>query len=303
MKLIFMGTPDFAVPTLQALLNSEHDVAAVYTQPPRPAGRGHKEQQSPVHQLAEQHGIEVCTPKSLKTPATQEAFTSLNADAAIVAAYGLLLPQAILDGCKYGCINVHPSLLPRWRGAAPLQWTIMAGDTETAMCIMQMDAGLDTGDILLQRNIMLPPDITAQQLHDDMAQLGGTMILETLEQIDSLTPTPQSTKGETYAKRTTKQDGKINWQQQTAHEIDCLIRGLNPWPGTFFTYQGESIKILSAKTIDMSGTAGEILDDQLTIACKEGAILPTRLQRPGKKPMEIKDFLRGFAMDKGNMVG
>lgn len=298
MKVIFMGTPDFAVPTLAALIASEHDVIAVYSQPPRPAGRGHKEQPSPVHQLAASHGIPVYHPVSLKGEAEQQAFAALSADVAVVAAYGLLLPPPILSGTRLGCINVHPSDLPRWRGAAPLQRTIMAGDATSAMCIMQMDVGLDTGDVLLRQSAAIPDNWNAGDLHDHMAQLGAAMILDTLAQHDSLTPAPQSADGVTYAHKITKEQLRINWSLP-AREVLNHIRGLAPYPAATAMLGDELLKITQATLAEDSGAAGTALDDALLIACGDGALRITELQRAGKKRMSADEVLRGFAIPKG----
>lgn len=298
MKIIFMGTPDFAVPTLAALIASEHHVIAAYSQPPRPAGRGHKLQPSPVQLLAESHDIPVYHPVLLKGEAEQHAFQSLDADIAVVAAYGLLLPPPILSGTRLGCINVHPSNLPRWRGAAPIQRTIMAGDSTTAMCIMQMDVGLDTGDVLLKRSVAIPPEWNAGDLHDHMAQLGADMILETLAQIDMLTPQPQSADGVTYAHKITKEQLRINWSL-SARDVLNHIRGLAPYPAATAMLDDEPLKITQATLANGAGTAGTALDDTLTIACGSGAIRITELQRAGKKRMSADELLRGLAIEKG----
>lgn len=287
MRIIFMGTPEFAVPTLQALIDTpEHSVVAVYSQPPRPAGRGHHETPSPVHQLAQQHGIAVFTPATLKGPAEQQQFASLGADVAVVAAYGLLLPKPILEACPFGCLNLHPSDLPRWRGAAPIQRTIMAGDTHSAMCIMQMNEGLDTGDVLLRQPVYVPTDTTAGQLHDKMAALGAECLLKTLEMHGRLEPQPQPDHGVTYAKKISKDEALIDWQRPAA-EILCHIRGLNPYPAAQCDIAGERVKIFEA-----------VMDDTpspLSFVCGDGKKLCiTELQRPNKKRMSTQDALRGW---------
>lgn len=305
MKLVFMGTPDFAVPTLQALIDSnQHDVVAVYSQPPRPAGRGYKETPSPVHQLADEHGIAVHTPKSLKNESIQAQFRCHGADAAIVAAYGLLLPKPILQAYPYGCINVHPSDLPRWRGAAPLQRTIMAGDTDTAMCIMQMDEGLDTGDVLLRQPLKVASDMTTGELHDIMAALGAECVLKTLELIDMLEPARQSECGITYARKITKEEAVIDWSK-SASEICNHIRGLNPYPAALTTLFDETIKIYNAMhaSISSGATPGTVLDEQLTIACGEGSLRITELQKPGKRRTRAEEFLRGNTIPAGTVLG
>jgi methionyl-tRNA formyltransferase len=304
LRLIFMGTPEFAVPTLRFLLESSQQIAAVYSQPPRPAGRGHKLQPSPVQILAEQHGIPVYTPTSLKSPEVQEQFRTHKADAAIVAAYGLLLPVAILEACPMGCINVHPSKLPRWRGAAPIQRTIMAGDKTTAMCIMQMAAGLDTGDILWQREVAIPKDMTAGELHDTMAGMAGPAVLETLEGLraGSIMPQPQSTEGITYATKILKDEARIDFSRP-AEKVLHHILALSPFPGAHFEYGGEKIKILKASLNNpLRGKSGCVLDSHLTLACGTGAIRPSLVQRPGKKPMSPEEMLRGFAIPAGTQL-
>ncbi len=288
MRIVFMGTPEFAVPTLQALIDSAHDVVAVYSQPPRPSGRGHKITLSPVHQLAEQHGIAVHTPTTLRDETIQAQFRCHSADIAVVAAYGLLLPTPILEAYPHGCINVHPSDLPRWRGAAPIQHTILAGDTTSAMCIMQMDEGLDTGDILLRREVDVPVDSTAGQWHDRMAALGAEMVLETLKTWHDITPIPQSDEGVTYARKITKTDSPINWSKP-AIEIYNQIRGLNPWPAATMTFRGETLKLFEAE-ITNSGS-----DDPFTVQCGDGRYLKILdVQRPGKKRMSAEACLRGW---------
>jgi methionyl-tRNA formyltransferase len=305
MKLVFMGTPEFAVPALKALVNSEHEVICVYTQPPRPAGRGHKEQLTPIHALALEHNIPVRTPKTLRDVAAQEEFKALNADAAIVAAYGLILPKPILDAYKYGCINIHPSLLPRWRGAAPIQRTIMNGDTETAICIMQMDEGLDTGDVLLSECMHLDDQITAGELHDIAAEKGAELLLITLSKLvkGEITPQKQAFEGVTYASKVKKEEGLINFEL-SAREIFNQIRGLNPWPGCYFQYNGENIKVIKAifSMDDHSCKPGTVIDDSLTIACGLGYIKPLKVQRPGKTAMETEVMLRGYSIKKGTIL-
>ncbi len=295
MRLIFMGTPDFAVPTLQALIDApEYEVVAVYSQPPRPAGRGQKLTPSPVQQLAEAHSIPVHTPITLKTPEAQAIFAAHGADAAIVAAYGLLLPQAILDAPRFGCINLHPSDLPRWRGAAPLQRTIMAGDRHTAMCIMQMEAGLDTGPVLHREPVSLEQGTTAGELHDLMSALGAKCLLQVLREVASGTTraTPQSEEGVTYAAKITKAEAEIDWQD-TAESLQHKILGLNPAPGAWFLHQGEAIKVLRAAPTKGSAAPGTVLDPTGIIACGTGALRLLEIQRPGKKAMRIEEALRG----------
>lgn len=296
LRLIFMGSPDFAVPCLQTLIDSEHEVVAVYCQPPRPAGRGHKLRATPVQQCAEKYGITVCHPTSLKSAEEQKRFADYDADAAIVAAYGLILPQSILDTPKRGCINVHPSKLPRWRGAAPLQRTIMAGDKQTSLCIMQMEAGLDTGPILLEQPLPIDDGMTAGQLHDIMAYNAGDAVLKVLA--ENPPRTPQSDDGVTYARKIEKGEAQIDWTKP-AGEVRQHILGLSPFPAAFSEYDGEKLKILNAQLADGKGKAGTLLDDELAVACGEGAIRLTQLQRAGKKPMAADELLRGFNMPKG----
>ncbi|MCI5049133.1 MAG: methionyl-tRNA formyltransferase [Rickettsiales bacterium] len=303
MKLVFMGAPDFAIPTLKALIASdEHEVVAVYSQPPRPAGRGHKEQPTAVHALALEHDIPVHTPTSLKTEESQETFRSHDAVAAIVVAYGLLLPKPILEAYPFGCINVHPSALPRWRGAAPIQRTILAGDTSTAMCIMQMDEGLDTGDVLWRQEVDVLADMTAGELHDQMAALGAHGVLEVLGQIPDLSPTPQSEDGATYAHKISKDEAMIDWSA-SADAIYNHIRGMNPYPAALSMLDGERIKIFTAEKENASGDAGVALDDTLLVACGDGALRITELQRAGKRRMMADEYLRGYPCAAGTKLG
>lgn len=308
LRIIFMGTPAFAVPTLQTLLTSEHKIVAVYTATPKPAGRGQKETQTPVHMLAAEHNIPVHTPKSLKDASEQEIFKQYNADVAIVAAYGLLLPPAILTGTRMGCLNVHPSLLPRWRGAAPLQRTIMAGDAETGIVIMQMNAGLDTGDMLLVERYPVLPGTTAGMLHDEMAGKAGALILKTLEGLTAGTihPVPQPSEGVTYAQKITKDECRIDWSQP-AETLRNKILGLSPHPTANFIYKGETIKILDADVYPpgkMFATfaPGHVVDNHLTIVCGEGALAPTLVQRPGKKAMQAREMLAGYPIPDGTKL-
>lgn len=285
-----MGTPAFAVPALQALINSEHEIVAVYTAPPKPAGRKMELKKSEIHLLAEENDLQVKPLKTLKDEILPEC------DVAVVAAYGILLPKHILNSPKFGCINIHPSKLPRWRGAAPVQRAIMAGDEETAICIMQMDEGLDTGDVLRQVDLPLSREITAGELHDQTAMLGAVMTLEVIEDIANTTPQKQSDDGLTYAKKITKQDELIDWQK-TAQEISNQIRGLNPFPGAYFLYNNEKFKIFEHEVLDASGDAGKFLEE-LIIACGQGAIKINTIQRQGKRVMNAKEFLNGFKFDK-----
>lgn len=301
MRLVFMGSPDFSVPILAALMEAGHQVVAVYAQPPRPAGRGHKEQPTPVHAFAAAQGIEVRTPKSLKGSVEQQEFASLGADAAVVAAYGLILPQAVLNAPRLGCLNVHASLLPRWRGAAPIQRAILAGDESTGITIMQMDKGLDTGAILTMEAVPITSQTTASGLHDALSAMGARMIIEALAGIGvgNITPRPQPEDGVTYAAKLTKDEGRMDWTQP-AEVIQRQVRALNPWPGVWCEWAGERIKVLEAECVEGRGTPGMALDDGLTIACGDGALRLTKLQRPGKAPMAAGDLLRGYAIPKGS---
>jgi len=303
LRLVFMGTPDFSVPILDALSQAGHEIAAVYSQPPRPAGRGHQLRPSPVAAFAESRGLEVRVPKSLKSPEEQQAFAALRADAAIVAAYGLILPKAILDAPKRGCINVHASLLPRWRGAAPIQRCIEAGDAQTGVTIMQMDEGLDTGAILLMESMPIGPSMTGGKLHDHLSAMGARLIVEALKKLEagSLLATPQPGIGVTYAAKLSKEEGRIDWRRP-ARELDRQLRALTPWPGMWFELGGERIKLLAAKPVADQGEPGEVLDDALTVACGEGALQCVTLQRAGKGAMSAAELLRGFAIPAGTRL-
>lgn len=305
LSIVFMGTPEFAVPSLRALHEAGHKIVAVYTQPPRPAGRGQKETPSPVQDYAEAHKLPVFTPESLKTPEAQSQFTSHKADVAVVVAYGLLLPKPILTAYPIGCINVHPSLLPRWRGAAPIQRTIMAGDRETAVTIMQMDEGLDTGDMLLVEKYPIPEGTDAGTLHDTLAEKAGPLLLKTLQGLaqKTITPVPQPNSGVGYAKKITRDESRINWNQP-AETLYHHILGLAPSPGAFFEYRNEKIKIFDTAYESAPATAkpGTIMDDALGIACNPGVLHPKTLQRSGKKRMSAEELLRGFSIPKGTVL-
>ncbi|WP_282182338.1 methionyl-tRNA formyltransferase [Aliiroseovarius marinus] len=294
MRLVFMGSPDFSVPVLEALVEAGHDIAAVYCQPPRPAGRGKKDRPGPVHARALELGLEVRHPVSLKGADEQQAFADLNVDAAVVVAYGLILPQAILDAPTHGCLNIHASLLPRWRGAAPIHRAIMAGDAETGICIMQMEAGLDTGPVLLREATPIGGEETTALLHDRLAAMGSRMIVDALARLDDLTPEVQAEDGVTYAAKIDKAEARVDWTKPAA-EVDRLIRGLSPFPGAKCDMAGEQVKLLASRLADGNGAPGQVLDG-LTIACGEGAVQILRAQRPGKRAMEAEDFLRGFDM-------
>jgi methionyl-tRNA formyltransferase len=295
-RIIFMGTPDFAATAL-ARLAKVHDVICVYTQPPRPAGRGQAERPSAVQLWAEKNRIEVRAPKTLKSAEAQSQFAALGADVAVVAAYGLILPQAILDAPKLGCLNIHASLLPRWRGAAPIQRAIMAGDAETGVTIMQMDAGLDTGAMLLSRTVPITDQTTAGELHDVLADLGGDLILETLSQLSegTLQPSPQPPMGVTYAAKIDKAEAKVDFHHD-AKTVLRQIHGLSPFPGAWIELAGERIKLLRAELAPGQGQPGEVLTPDFTIACAQRAIRPTQVQRAGRAAMSAGDFLRGFAL-------
>ncbi len=301
MKVIFMGTPDFSVPVLDALVEAGHDIAAVYCQPPRPAGRGKKDRPTLVHQRAEALGLIVRHPTSLKTDEAQTEFAAFNADIAVVVAYGLLLPQAILDTPTHGCLNIHASLLPRWRGAAPIHRAIMAGDAETGICIMQMDAGLDTGPVLLREATPIGAQETTGQLHDRLSTMGAGLIVQALDQIDQLSPMPQPGEGVTYAAKIDKAEARLDWSWQAA-EVDRQIRGLSPFPGAWCEADGDRLKLLASKQTQGCGAPGKILDDALTVACGRGAVQLLRLQRAGRGAQDATEFLRGVPLPKGTRL-
>jgi methionyl-tRNA formyltransferase len=305
LRIIFMGTPEFSVPTLRAIVHAGHDVVAVYTQPPRPAGRrGLELTPSPVQREAEKLGIEVRSPVSLKGQAEQEAFAALRADVAVVVAYGLLLPKPILQGTRLGAYNGHASLLPRWRGAAPIQRAIMAGDHETGMMVMKMDEGLDTGPVALTERVAIRPNETAGELHDRLMQSGATLMVEALGKLEAgaLVLTPQPDEGVIYARKIDKAEARIDWQLP-AMEVHNRIRGLSPFPGAWceMTVGGkpERLKILRSAPSAGAGAPGEVIDDRLTVACAEGAVRLTELQRAGGRPVTAEEFLRGLKMEKG----
>ncbi|MFN3749055.1 MAG: methionyl-tRNA formyltransferase [Sphingorhabdus sp.] len=300
MRLIFMGTPDFAVPTLNALVDAGHDVVAVYSQPPRPANRGKRLTPSAVHARAEELGLEVRTPVSLKGTEEQAVFAALNADAAIVAAYGLLLPQAVLDAPEYGCLNVHGSLLPRWRGAAPVQRAILAGDAETGVMVMQMEAGLDTGPV--RATAVTPIDRkTAGELTKELAHLGAGLMVEVLADMGGYPPVAQPEDGVTYARKIEKSEARLDFNQ-SADAVEQQVRAFNPVPGAFFEFQGERYRVLAADITEATGKIGTVVDDQLTIACATGAIRPALIQRAGKPAMPLADFLRGNRIPAGTIL-
>lgn len=301
MRLAFMGSPDFSVPTLHALHAAGHEIAAVYCQPPRPAGRGQALRRCPVHIAADELGLPVRTPERLRTDLTaQAAFAALDLDVAVVVAYGLILPQAMLDAPGTGCLNVHASLLPRWRGAGPIQAAILAGDAETGVTIMQMEAGLDTGPMLLREAVPITATTTAAILHDTLAALGARMILAVLESRPATLAQPDA--GVTYAPKLTREDGRIDWSRP-AEAIDRRIRAFDPWPGTFTTLGTTVFKVLAADMVDGHGQPGTVLDADLTIACGEGALRPTRVQWPGRAAMDAAAFLRGHPIAPGTVFG
>lgn len=301
MRIVFMGTPDFSVPVLQALVDACHEIVAVYSQPPRPAGRGKKDRPSPVQTKAEALGLTVRYPVSLRTEEALADFTALSADIAVVVAYGLILPQSILDAPKRGCLNIHASLLPRWRGAAPIHRAIIAGDPETGVCIMQMEAGLDTGPVLSRYAIAIEDTETTLQLHDRLSALGANAIVETLNNLDHLTPETQPEEGVTYAAKIDKAEAAIDWSKP-AIDVDRLIRGLSPFPGAWFEMEGTRVKVLGSIVVDQSGTQGRVLDGDLTIGCGQGAIRLTRLQRAGKSAQDAEQFQNGWPMPAGTQL-
>jgi methionyl-tRNA formyltransferase len=303
LKLAFMGTPDFAVPTLRALIEAGHDVACVYTQPPRKAGRGMSLRNSPVHDYALSQNIKVRHPVNLKADGDRQDFADLELDAAIVVAYGLILPKIILDAPKFGCFNGHASILPRWRGAAPIQRAIMAGDDTTGVTIMQMDVGLDTGDMTLAQTTPIKSTTTGEELHDTLSQITGELIVKALGELGAgtLTRTIQPTDGITYAAKVSKAEAAVDWTRD-AKEIDCHIRGLSPLPGAFCEIAGKRVKLLRSELVVASGDAGSVSDNQLTVCCGTNAVRLTLVQPNGKKPMDAKSFLNGNSLNPGDSV-
>jgi len=301
LRLIFMGTPDFAVPTLTEIVGQGHEVVAVYTRAPKPAGRGQAERKSPVHVAAEGFGLPVFTPRTLRDEAAQIAFAAHDADVAVVVAYGLLLPKPILDAPELGCLNLHGSLLPRWRGAAPIQRAVMAGDARTGVCVMQMDEGLDTGPVGLREEFPIGPDETSGEVHDRMMRVGADLMARALAALErgSLEFTPQPEDGVTYASKIDKAEARIDWSRPAA-EVHNLIRGLSPFPGAWFeiVVQGKSVRVraLRSTVADGSGSPGTRLGDGFTIACGEGAVRLLTVQREGKGPLDAESFLRGTAV-------
>lgn len=309
MRIAFMGTPDFASFALEALIAAGHEIAAVYSQPPRPAGRGHKLQKSAVQLCAEKHGLLVRTPKSLRVEEAQAEFAALGLDLAVVAAYGLILPKEILDAPKYGCFNIHGSILPRWRGAAPIQRAILAGDDETGITIMQMDEGLDTGDMLIKETVQIDGKTTGESLHDELADIGARLIVKSLEELEAgnLRPEKQDDNKANYAKKLSKKESQIDWGE-TAAEIDRKIRAFTPWPSTWFDSvskngKKERVKVKKATIVHLSGKIGQIIDDELIIGCgNDTAIRLDFVQRAGRKEVSGADYLRGVDIKTGDIL-
>ena len=300
-RLAFMGSPDFAVPALRALHAAGHEIAAVYCQPPRPAGRGQAVRRCPVHEAAEAMGLEVRTPVRLRRDeAAQAAFAALGLDVAVVAAYGLILPQAMLDAPRRGCLNIHASLLPRWRGAAPIQAALLAGDAQTGITIMQMDAGLDTGAMLAWDSVPIGTTTTAGELHDALAAMGARLVLEVLDNAPA--PVAQPAEGASYAAKLTREDGRIDWRLDAA-ALDRRVRALNPWPGNFTVLDGDVLKVLAAAPEAAGGAPGTVLDDALLVACGQGALRLLRVQAPGRGAMAAEAFLRGRQVPAGTVLG
>ena len=307
MRIIFMGTPDFAVPALQALLKAGHEIVAVYSQPPRAAGRGMALRKSPVHQVAEAAGLTVLTPERLKDPVDQERFREFEADAAVVVAYGIILPEPVLHATRLGIFNIHASLLPRWRGAAPINRAIMAGDAETGAAIMRVTEGLDAGPVCLVERVKIGPDMTAGELHDTLSPLGAEAMVKALAALEdgSLDCRAQDDEAATYAPKLDNKEARINWRLP-ASDVHDRIRGLSPYPGAWFEIalsgKRERIKVLSAMLDEGQGAPGTLLDDHLTIACSEGAVRLIRIQRAGKKSMSVQAFLNGVTLKSGMVL-
>ena len=299
-----MGSPDFAVPALEALMAAGHPIACVYAQPPRPSGRGQKERPCPVHAFAAEKGLMLRTPENLKDAAEQRAFAELGADAAVVAAYGLILPPAILAAPRLGCFNIHASLLPRWRGAAPIQRAILAGDTETGVTIMQMDEGLDTGPMLSSESVAITPETTAETLLGALADVGARLIVKVLADPEAMASEPQPQDGVTYADKLGRDEGRLDWSRPAA-ELERSVRALNPWPGVWFEHAGKRIKVLAAEVAedDADAAPGMVIDDALSVACGRDALRLTRVQRQGRKPADASAFLRGTPLPRGTVLG
>jgi methionyl-tRNA formyltransferase len=308
LRVVFMGTPDFSVPALSDIVGAGHDVVGVYTQPPRPAGRGMEEKKSPVQAFAEEAALPVFTSKTLKTAEAQEEFAGLEADVGVVVAYGLILPKPILETPPLGCLNLHGSLLPRWRGAAPIQRAIMAGDKETGVMVMKMDEGLDTGPVALVDRILIGPDATAGEIHDHLSLMGAALMLSALDLLErgELTFAPQPREGVTYAAKILKEETRVDWTKPGT-EVHNKIRGLSPHPGAWFEAllggKAERIKVLRSVLVPGKGDPGQLLDANLTVACGTQAVRLTQVQRSGKRPAGGADFLRGFPLGKGTQFG
>jgi len=302
-RIAFMGTPDFAVPALAALMEAGHEIACVYTQPPRPAGRGKRAQISIVHAFAVLNKLPVRHPESLRDAEVQAEFAALDLDLAVVAAYGLILPKPVLEAPRHGCLNIHASLLPRWRGAAPIQRAILAGDEETGVTIMRMDEGLDTGPMLLQEHVPIDPDMDAAELHETLAMLGGRMIVRALDRLEAgaLTETPQPADGVTWAAKIDKAETRIDWSL-SAEELVRRVNAFSPYPGAWFDLDGDRIRVLSAEAKDGDGAPGTVLDDRLTVACGDGALRILGLQLAGKTAMAAESFLRGRQVPRGTVL-
>jgi methionyl-tRNA formyltransferase len=303
MRLAFFGTPDFSVLALEALVAGGHEIACVYTQPPRAVGRGEKERRSAVHEAAEKLGLTVCMPQTLTDDAVQADFAALKLDTAVVVAYGLILPKPILEAPRRGCINIHASLLPRWRGAAPIQRAILAGDSETGVTIMAMDEGLDTGPELLKELVPIEMSTTAETLHDQLSALGARLIVETLEGLAAgqIVPTPQSDEGATYADKLTREEGRLVWNRSAA-ELERQVRAFFPWPGAWFEHDSNRLKVIAAELADGSGAPGTVLDGELTVACGEGALRLLTVQREGRALVAAVDLLRGYPIAPGAVL-
>ena len=302
LRLAFMGTPDFAVPTLAKLLDRGHHIACVYSQPARPKGRGLEAEPSPVAKFAQAHGLPLRTPQSLKVGEARNEFASLGLDAAVVVAYGLILPGSVLEAARLGCFNLHASLLPRWRGAAPIQRAIMAGDEGTGVMVMRMEEGLDTGPVLMTEHVHIGRK-TFGELHDELASLGSELVARALAALESgrITETPQAAEGVTYAGKISKQETRIDWTK-SAHEIDCVVRALSPVPGAWCEVRGERIRILLGEPVEGAGVPGEIIDEQPVVACGTGALKLLRLQRAGRSPLDAATFVRGFPLPRGERL-
>jgi len=308
LRVVFMGTPDFSVPTLSEIVCAGHDLAAVYTQPPRRAGRGMDLRLSPVQKFADEAGIPVYTPKSFRKAEAVEALAALDADVAVVVAYGLILPRLVLETPVHGCLNLHASLLPRWRGAAPIQRAIMAGDTETGATVMRMDEGLDTGPICMMERVQIGADMTAGELHDELAFTGASLMGRALDALarGNLECRPQPKRGATYAAKISKEEARIRWEAP-AQEVHNRIRAMSPYPGAWFEAllggRPERVRVLRSVCVKGRGEPGQLLDNQLTVACGTQAVRLTRVQRAGKRPMSGTEFLRGFPLGKGTHFG